>query len=155
MSYGSETATGASVGNYMQGAGESVGAGSATANTVGNSAGFSLGGTDVGPTVSSTQPAGTISEIPNSLETANTAAQPGWFDNAMDYLERFQKGRKQNMPEAWRGRGNNPETYGYLTGKVDDIMGMGGSGGGVAPITTNINYQEPENPYLRRYARRY
>lgn len=151
MSFGSETtatgstaantaSAGSSFGSYMQNIGESTGVGSQVADSMGTSGGFSLGdgstGTSVGPTVAS-------------------SGQAGWFDSAMDYLDRFQKGKRQNMPEAWRGRGNNPETYGYLAGKVDDIMGMSGSGGGAAPITTNINYQEPENPYLRRYGRRY
>jgi hypothetical protein len=81
---------------------------------------------------------------------ANTPAS-GWVDNAMNKLGEFQKGEKATMQDAWRNRGNNPETYGYLYGKVGEVAGMAGGGkGGAVPVNTYINYQQPENEYLRR-----
>ena len=77
-------------------------------------------------------------------------SNPSFFDKAGSYLDRFQKGEKQSMGEAWKGRGNNPETYGYAYNKLNSLSGMGKQSGGAAPITTNISYQQPENEYLRK-----
>lgn len=83
--------------------------------------------------------------------TVANAPNTGYWDSAMNNLEKFQAGQKASMPEAWRARGNNPETYGYLYNKFGEVASMGGGGkSGAAPITTNINYQQPENEYLRK-----
>ncbi len=152
---GSQTAEGAS----------KVGEGSQAASLYGQMA-------DVGGKSSESAGAGVGSFGPNSgfamrTEGANTGqgptvdagnvqtygtANPSFMDRSINALERFQKGGSNNLSEAWKARGNNPETYGAVFGLVSKMAGTGKPQSG-APITTNISYQQPENPYLRKRGR--
>jgi hypothetical protein len=88
------------------------------------------------------------------MQTYGTT-DPSYLQQAGNALERFQAGGNQSMGTAVEKFGNNPETYGYLYGKANQISGMAGKqgGGGAAPITTNITYQQPVNPYLAKRGR--
>lgn len=88
-----------------------------------------------------------------NMETYGTTT-PSLVDKATNTIERFQKGGKQSFNDM--SFDNSPEMYGYLYDKANAISGMAGAagkGGGAAPITTNISYQQPENPYLKKRGR--
>jgi hypothetical protein len=107
------------------------------------SSGFSLEATNnansgVGPTVDAA-----------NTQTYGTT-DPSIMQQTGNYLERFQKGQGNSMGGAVERFGNNPETYGYLYDKVGRLASAKSGGGGAAPITTNISYQQPQNDYLRR-----
>lgn len=155
---GSQTAEGASkIGEGSQAAslygqmadvggkgGEAGGAAGAGVQPVEPTSGFSMqtegANAGQGPTVAA-----------GNVQTYGTA-NPSFMDKGVNMLERFQKGSGNNLSEAWKARGNNPETYGAIYGAVNKMAGTGKPQSG-APITTNISYQQPENPYLRKRGR--
>jgi hypothetical protein len=77
---------------------------------------------------------------------------PSVIQQGANYLERFQKGSGQGLTDTYKNFGNNPETYGAVYGLATKMAGSGKPQSG-APITTNISYQQPENPYLRKRGR--
>jgi len=85
-----------------------------------------------------------------NLETYGTT-DPSIWQKGGNLLVRFSKGKDHNMVEAWKNFGNNPETYGYVFGKMEGMMKGGGGGTQAPPVTLNNTYQQPENEYLRRY----
>jgi len=90
-----------------------------------------------------------------NMQTYGTE-NPSMMAVAGNTLERFQKGQGQSMGQTFgKGFVNKPETYGYISAKLQQMSKAGGGGGGSAPITTNISYQQPENGYLASRRRRY
>lgn len=79
-------------------------------------------------------------------------AEPSMWSKAVDGLERFQKGGDASIGDAWKNRGFNAETAGYLYNKVNQVAGAGKQAP-ASPINTTINYQQPTNPYLEKRRR--
>lgn len=174
MSWGSGTSGGAAAGGAGGAAGGASGAASSagangvslsSANAAPATSGWSAGIDSVqpnqsGPTVGNATDLsnGTNntynSQLARGLENQNTygTANPSIMDKGFNSLERFQKGQNQSLPEAYKSFGNNPETYGAAYGMLNKLSGMGKQSG-AAPITINSSYQQPENTYLKRYAR--
>ena len=67
-------------------------------------------------------------------------------------LARFQAGGKQGIRETYNNFGNNPETYGAAYGLANRMAGSG-KPENAPQMTTNINYQQPVNPYLQKRGR--
>ena len=67
-------------------------------------------------------------------------------------LARFRAGGKQGIRETYNNFGNNPETYGAAYGLANRMAGSGKQESAPA-MTTNINYQQPVNPYLQKRGR--
>jgi hypothetical protein len=86
-----------------------------------------------------------------NVQTYGTA-NPSYMQQGVNTLERFQKGSGQGLTDTYKNFGNNPETYGAVYGLATKMAGSGKPQSG-APITTNISYQQPENPYLRKRGR--
>lgn len=82
-----------------------------------------------------------------------TQAQGGFWSNVSDWLNKYGEGEKANMGQAFDKFGNNPETYGYIGNKLSGLVGKGGASGQPSPISTSINYQAPEDPYSKMYAK--
>lgn len=80
-----------------------------------------------------------------TAQSQGTETQGGW----LDMLKRFQKGGSMDTADAYKNFGNNPETYGYLMGKMGQLGNMRQQGQ-QQPMVTNISYQPPENAYLKR-----
>ena len=122
--------------------GEAGGAAGAGVQPVEPTSGFSMqtegANTGQGPTVDA-----------GNVQTYGTA-NPSFMDRSINALERFQKGNDQGLFKTKLG--NNPETYGAVYGLASKMAGSGKPQSG-APITTNISYQQPENPYLRKRGR--
>lgn len=158
MSYGSEAANGAAsagsaastagttastVGTMGEGASMlgSAGESGAYMNALGQTqpqAGFSLGaaeGAGAGPT------------------TTNAANIPeaSWWDKTVNFLDDYQRGKEANIGQAWKNRGLNGHTVGYVGGKLEGMMKGGGGSTQAAPVTINNTYDQPENEYLKRY----
>ena len=80
--------------------------------------------------------ANTVSSIDKanqSLDRWNTT-NPDFWQQGYDTYDRFSKGMNNDLPTAWKNRGNNPETYGYVYGKMSNL-----SGGGGGPAVPNSN----------------
>ena len=71
----------------------------------------------------------------------------------MNSLERFSKGGEQSLGEAWKNRGWNPETAGYVYTKANQIAAAGKQPSQASPMNTTVNYQQPTNPYLAKRGR--
>lgn len=93
---------------------------------------------------------GTGADAGYSLETAGNTPSAPWYDQVYDYYDRFTKGMEQKAPDAYKNFGNNPETYGYAYGKLNQFAGMGKGGQSPQAPSINVNYQQPDNPYLRK-----
>lgn len=152
----STTGEGASyLGNLVDGYSEPASSGFSiepanTAGTVGQT------GSGMGPTIENT--ADLVNNTPNiynesaaNLRDWGTEA-PSALDKVVNLYGRFNKGSNQNLTETYNKFGNNPETYGAAYGLVNKMAGSG-KPAGAAPITTNISYQQPVNPYLAKRGR--
>lgn len=142
--------------------GKGSAAGGAGVQPVEPASGFSMqtegANTGQGPTV--TNDAALTRGAPNDYNTGAAqgikdmreygTANPTFVDKVVNTLERFQKGNDQGLFKTKLG--NNPETYGAAYGLATKMAGSGKPQSG-APITTNISYQQPENPYLRKRGR--
>lgn len=53
-----------------------------------------------------------------------TAAAPAASGFVNDYYKPFIAGGQQNFSEAWKNKGNNPQTYGYIGKKLEDFSKM-------------------------------
>lgn len=106
-------------------------------------------------------PGGWGVDTQNSIGAANSNlatygnTSPSWLDNTMNTYDRFSKGGDMSLPKAYEtyqkgGFGNNPETYGYIYSKLGQFAKGGGGGQPMQPASINVNYQQPDNPYLRR-----
>lgn len=153
MSYGSEAA----------GTASEVGNAASTASTIGDSA---LGAGESGTYMNAlgqTQPSFTLGAEQGAMNTgagptvANYNLQtygtsdPSWLDKSMQFLDEYQKGKEQTLPQAWKNKGMNAQTAGYIGGKMEGMLKGGGASGQPAPVTINNSYQQPENEYLKRY----
>jgi len=141
-----------SVGSYGSMTDGAMGGGvGAMSNGAGSAQGFSFGGGEgatVGPMETGPQ---LTTEAAHNIQTYGTTS-PGIMDKAVNMYDRLNKGAEQNIGQAYKGMGNNPETYGYALAKLRPLMGGGGAP--QAPqMVTNVSYQQPENSYLRRFRR--
>ena len=171
MSYGSESAAAASnAGSAASTTASTMGEGASAVGAAGESgmyvngigqtqpSGFTLGQpTEVGQnyvqgadTTAYGQQVSDIATDKANLETYGTT-DPSIWQYAGNGLKRFAKGKEQDVGEAWKNFGNNPETYGYVFGKAEGMTKGGGGGTQAPPVTLNNTYQQPENEYLRRY----
>lgn len=82
-------------------------------------------------------------------------ADPSWWQKGYDYYDQFSEGMNQDLPQAYKNFGNNPETYGYGFSKLSGLARMGGGGGGgsTPSMSTTVNYQQPQDEYRRKYRR--
>ena len=159
MSESQSAASGAS--SVGQGASGGVGSyGSMTSGAMGSGAGpvsngvgagaqgFSFGGAE---NVAATSSMGPTAAAGQNIDTYGTA-NPGFMDKAVNMYDRLNKGGEQNIVQAYKNRGNNPETYGYALAKLNSLTN--GAAAPEAPqMVTNVSYQQPENSYLRRFRR--
>jgi hypothetical protein len=164
MSYGSESATAAS---NAGSAASNAGTAATTASTMGEGASAVGAAGESGMYVNGigqTQPGGfTLGMEEGAMNTGTgpTVAQaniqdygtadPSWFDKTAKFLDEYQKGKEQNIGQAWKNKGFNAQTAGYVGGKMEGMMKGGGGGTQAPPVTLNNTYQQPENEYLRRY----
>ena len=135
-------ATGAGLGAAGTAAGTGAGLGTAGSGVLASAAGapaFEAGGFGIGA-------AG--GEGLGMMSAANTAS-PTFVEGMTDMLKRFRSGGEQSLGDAYKNFGNNPETYGYLSGKAGELAKTGQQNAPVAPIVYP-SYQQPENPYLKR-----
>jgi hypothetical protein len=79
------------------------------------------------------------------------APSPSFLDRTMGYIGRFNGGMNSDMGQAYKGFGNNPETYGFMTRKLGDLMRTAPGAPPPPAMTTNIyNNQGVPNSYGRR-----
>lgn len=55
---------------------------------------------------------------------ASTGAAPAASSFMNDYYKPFIAGGQQSFSDAWKGMGNNPQTYGYVARKLEDFSKM-------------------------------
>jgi len=96
-----------------------------------------------------------VSLTPNQISDVKDygTSNPTLMDQTGGILDRFQKGGNQGIADTYKNFGNNAETYGAAYGLANKLSAAGKPQGGAAPITTNINYQQPVNPYLQKRGR--
>jgi hypothetical protein len=140
-------------GAAAEGAGNSGAAGSAVGNGVSSvsSPAFSGGGAAGSGVNAGSAPAYDTGGF--NIDAANgarTAQGPSFMDRGADMLDRFKKGGSQDVMQAWQNRGNNPETYGYMMGKLNSMTNSNNRDQRLPPMTTNVSYQQPQNEYLKR-----
>lgn len=146
MSYGSEAASAAAdTGSNAVPAASAAGSGAG---------GFAM---DLGQTGTAAPTDGTYVSL-TPMQQADVSSygtsNPSMWDKAVGTIDRFNKGGNQNLPEAWKNFGNNPETYGYVSNKLAGLTrGAGGGQSAPASVNTTVNYQQPSNPYLERRRR--
>lgn len=144
MSWGQGASEGASTG-------ANIGSTAGTAMDTGSTAASTPGGWDMG-TANDISAANQSMDITGSVNSPSEMgpAESSWLEKAYSTYDRFNKGADQSLPEAWKNRGMNPETFGYGYGKLNQFASLGKGGQTPqAPATIN-NYQHPENPYLRK-----
>lgn len=164
MSYGSEAAGAASTASEVGSAASTAGSAANTASTISEGA---LGAGESGTYMNAlgqTQPssftlgaeqgamnAGTGPTVANyNLETYGTA-DPSWLDKSMKFLDEYQKGKEQTLPQAWKNKGMNAQTFGYIGGKMEGMMKGGGASGQATPIIMNNQQPQNDKEYLLRY----
>lgn len=133
---------------YVNGIGQTAGGGEFT---LGAAEGANVG---VGPTVANAADPSAYNAA-SAQVTADQAkygtADPSWWDKTMAFLSDYQKGTDANLAQAWKNKGFNGQTAGYIGNKMSGMMKGGGATGQAAPVTINNSYQQPENEYLKRY----
>jgi len=151
MSESQSAASSVGQGASSVGQGAAGGGTGAISNGVGTGTqGFSFGGEGAAVGSMETGPQLTPAAAQN-IETYGTTS-PGFMDKAVNMYDRLYKGGEQNIVQAYKNRGNNPETYGYALAKLNSLTN-GASAPEAPPMVTNISYQQPENSYLRRFRR--
>lgn len=151
------------MGDWWTTAGEGA---STSAGNAGQAASFAdyLNSTQAGPTETAAMNLGTVNQAyaPSYMGANAPTATPvdvGWFDKggAVDtFLRDYEMGKRSGMMDAWRNRGLNAQTAGYVGNKLEGLMGMAPRGGGAQPanITANQNNADPWATLYARYYRR-
>lgn len=145
MSWGSQAA---------EGAGSSSGS-MAPLQNAGGSSGFSFESPNYTGETTAAPADGTGVSL-TDMQKADVAdygtSNPTFVDKSVNTLERFQKGGDANLVEAWKNKGFNAETAGYIYNKANQ-MAAANKQSPTNPINTTINYQQPTNPYLAKRGR--
>lgn len=150
MSYGSESATAASTASTMGEGASAVGAAGESGMYVNGIGQTQPGGFTIGMEEGAMN-AGTGPTVANyNLETYGTA-DPSWLDKSMKFLDEYQKGKEQTLPQAWKNKGMNAQTFGYIGGKMEGMMKGGGASGQATPIIMNNQQPQNDKEYLLRY----
>lgn len=161
MSYGAESA--ATAANTANTASNVTGAASALNTAGGASGALNFGsGLDIGAAGNYSLMADAGSQAPAtgySLGTTplNTAGETNWISSVMDYMRQMDEGPKMNIGQAYdeaKVNGLSAKTLGYAKGKLEGFLDSGNGNSAPAPTIINNRYEQPEDTYLKRYARR-
>jgi hypothetical protein len=150
MSWGSDAASGASTASTVA---DTAGSAGNYSSVYGQMADVGGDGTAASPSGFSIGPATTgVSEGPTLANAAGSTGPqtPTLMQNMMNNYENFNKGMNSNLVDAWRDKGMNAGTAGYVYGKVNQFAGAAKGPQPMQPANIIVNNQQPQNEYLKK-----